>query len=134
MLLQPKSIKYKKVKKGRIRKFEFKSNKLKFGTIGLKASKSGLVTARQIESARQAIMRKMSRKGKLWIRIYPCLPITAKPSEVRMGKGKGAVDHWAARIKAGQVLFEVCGVNVSLAVSAFRIGSAKLSVDTKICL
>jgi len=134
MFLQPKSTKYKKVKKGRIGKFEFKSNKLKFGSIGLKASKSGFITARQIESARQSIMRKMSRKGKLWIRVYPSLPVTAKPSEVRMGKGKGAVNHWAARVKAGQILFEVCGVENSLAISAFRIGSAKLSVKTKVCL
>ena len=89
---------------------------------------SGIITARQLEAARQAIMRKMNRKGKLWIRVYPYLPITSKPSEVRMGKGKGTVNHWAARVSAGQVLFEVCGVDLNTVKSAFRTGGAKLPV------
>ena len=99
----------------------------------MKTTTSGLVTARQIESARQSIARKLSRRGKLWVRVYPSLPITAKPSEVRMGKGKGMVNHWAARVKAGQILFEVCGVENPLVIQAFRIGGAKLSVKTIIC-
>lgn len=132
MFLQPNSSKFKKTKKGNLSKFEFKSNKLKQGTIGLKALESGIITARQIESARQAIMRKMSRKGKLWIRVYPYLSISAKPSEVRMGKGKGAVSHWAARISAGQIIFEVCGVDMNIVKSAFKTGGAKLPVKVAI--
>ena len=107
MFLQPKSVKYKKFKKGKLSKFEFKSNKLKFGVIGLKAAESGIISARQIESARQAISRKIKRRGKLWIRIFPSISITAKPNESRMGKGKGAFSHWSARVFGGQVLFEM---------------------------
>lgn len=128
MFLQPKVSKFKKTKKGNLSKYEFKSNRLKRGTIGLKCVESGVITARQIEAARQAIMRKMDRKGKLWVRIYPYLPITAKPSEVRMGKGKGAVNHWAARVNAGQIIFEVCGVDLNIVKSAFKTGGAKLPV------
>ena len=94
MFLKPKQTKYKKIKKGKLSKFEFKSNKLKFGAIGLKAAESGTITARQIEAARQAIVRKVKRKGKIWIRIFPSLPITSKPTETRMGKGKGSVIYW----------------------------------------
>ena len=132
MILLPKRSKFKKVKKGKLTKFEFKSNNLKFGTIGLKAKESGIISARQIESARQAIVRKVSRKGKLWIRIFPDLPITNKPREVRMGKGKGSVSFWAARVSAGRVLFEICGVATSIACLAFRTGGAKLPIKTKI--
>jgi large subunit ribosomal protein L16 len=132
MLLQPKKTKYKKVQKGRLSKLDFRSNKLKFGTIGLKAAKSGTISARQIEAARQAIVRKLSRKGKLWIRIFPSLPITAKPTEVRMGKGKGAVSHWATKISAGKILFEVCGVTKKAAITAFKTGGSKLPVKTVI--
>tara|TARA_B100000767_G_C19326494_1_gene353814 strand:+ start:45 stop:449 length:405 start_codon:yes stop_codon:yes gene_type:complete len=130
MLLQPKSSKYKKFKKGKLSQYSFKSKKLKFGTVGLKAISSGIITSRQIESARQAINRKINRKGKLWIRIYPSLPITAKPSESRMGKGKGAVNHWAVKIKAGQFLFEMCGITHNLAVTAFKSGKSKLPFKT----
>ena len=132
MFLQPKRLKYKKTRKGKLCKFEFKSNSLKFGTIGLKANESGFITARQIEAARQAIIRKTKRKGKLWIRIFPSIPITSKPIEVRMGKGKGSVAHWAARVRSGTVLFEICGINLNLAIIAFRTGGAKLPIKTLI--
>lgn len=130
MFLQPKRSKYKKIRKGTIPRLEFKANKLRFGTIGLKAIESGTLSARQIEAARQSINRKIKRKGKLWIRVFPYLPITAKPTEVRMGKGKGPVDHWAAKIGCGTVLFELCGVTRSTALAAFRTGGAKLPIKT----
>ena len=132
MLLQPKKTKYKKIQKGKLSKFDFRSNKLRFGSIGLKAAKAGTISSRQIEAARQAINRKIQRKGKIWIKIFPSLPITSKPVEVRMGKGKGNLDHWAVRIKAGTVLFELCGISTKNALAAFKTGKAKLPVKTKI--
>jgi large subunit ribosomal protein L16 len=134
MLLQPKKTKYKKVQKGKLSKLNFRSNKLKFGNIGLKAAKSATVSARQIEAARQAIVRKLSRKGKLWIRVFPSMPITSKPTEVRMGKGKGAVSHWGVKVSAGTVLFEICGVTKKAAIVAFKTGGSKLPVKTMIFL
>lgn len=131
-ILQPKKVKYKKIRKGSVKKFEHKSNDLKFGTVGLKAAKSGLISSKQIEAARQAISRRIKRKGKIWIRIYPHTPITKKPVEVRMGKGKGQVSHWVAKVAAGRVLFEVCGVSKDFAVEAFRTGSAKLCIKTRV--
>lgn len=130
--LQPKKIKYKKIRKGFIKKFEYKSNDLKFGTIGLKAAKSGLISSKQIEAARQAISRRIKKNGKVWIRIYPHTPITKKPTEVRMGKGKGPVSHWVAKVAAGRVLFEVCGVDKSFAIETFRTGAAKLCIKTRV--
>ena len=130
MFLQPKKVKYKKIKKGKLSKFEFKSNQLKFGSIGLKAGESGVISARQIESARQAIVRKIKRKGKFWIRIFPMLPITKKPTEVRMGKGTGSVSHWAIRVRGGTVIFEMCGINSNIAITAFKTGGAKLPIRT----
>ena len=132
MFLQPKRSKFKKVRKGKLSKFNFRSNQLKFGTIGLKAAESGTISARQIEAARQSITRKIDRKGKLWIRIFPNLPITTKPTEVRMGKGKGSVDFWAAKVAGGKIIFELCGVNKSIARRAFKTGSAKLPIQTLI--
>jgi len=132
MLNQPRQTKYKKTRKGKLVKLEFKSNKLTFGTIGLKSVESGLINSRQIEAARQAIVRKIKRKGKIWIKIFPDLPITAKPTGVRMGKGKGQVSHWAARVRGGTVLFEICGINFKTAITALRTGGAKLPVKTKI--
>ena len=132
MLLQPKKTKYKKHRKGTLPRLEYKKNKLRFGSIGLKSTQSGLITSRQLESARQAINRKIKKKGKLWIRIFPDLPITKKPSEVRMGKGKGSVDHWSAKVKGGTVLFEVCGINRKIAQAAFKTGGAKLPVKTRL--
>lgn len=133
MFLQPKKTKYKKIKKGKLRQLEFKTNKLKFGTIGLKAVNSAIISARQIEASRQAITRKIKKKGKLWVRIFPDLPITAKSIASRMGKGKGALSHWGARIKGGCVLFEICGVKDSKIVkNALRTGGAKLPLKTRI--
>lgn len=131
MFLQPNKVKYKKIKKGKLVKFSYKNN-LDFGTIGLKALESGYISARQLESARQAMSRKIKKKGKLWIKIFPYLPITKKPTEVRMGKGKGNVSHWVAKIKGGAVLFEVCGINRKNAIKAFKTGGAKLPVRTQI--
>lgn len=133
MFLQPKKTKYKKIKKGKLNKFEFKKNKLKFGTVGLKAIQSGVISARQVEASRQAISRKIKKKGKLWIRIFPDLPITTKPLASRMGKGKGSVSHWGARVASGSLLFEICGVkDTKIVKSALKTGGAKLPLKTKI--
>jgi large subunit ribosomal protein L16 len=132
MFLQPKKSKYKKVRKGRLSRLEFKANKLHFGEIGLKAQISGTISARQIEAARRAITRKIKRKGKVWICVFPDLPVTAKASESRMGKGKGAVSFWAARVRGGTTLFEVCGVPTHIAIEALKAGSAKLPIKTRI--
>ena len=132
MFLQPKKTKFKKFKKGKLKRFEYNSNTLKFGTIGLKATESGCISARQIESARQAINRKLKRTGKLWIRIFPDISVTSKPVEVRMGKGKGAVSHWISKVKRGSILFELDGVAEKLAKAAFQTGKAKLPVKSKI--
>jgi large subunit ribosomal protein L16 len=132
MIKRPKQSKYKKIKKGKLSKFEFKSNDLKFGTIGLKAAEAGVISDRQIEASRQAVMRKIKRKGKVWVKIFPDLPITSKPTGIRMGKGKGQVSHWSAKVRGGTVIFEVCGINFNTAVSALKTGGAKLSIKTKI--
>lgn len=134
MLLQPKKTKYKKIQKGKLHKHNFRSYKLQFGNLGLKAAKSGTISSRQIEAARQAIVRKLNRKGKLWIRVFPNVPITTKPTEVRMGKGKGAVSHWSVKISAGTVLFEICGISKNIAITAFKTGGAKLPIKTTIFL
>lgn len=128
----PKKVKYKKTKKGKLVKLEFKSNNLKFGTVGLKAAESGIINSRQIEAARQAIVRRLKRKGKIWIRIFPYLPITSKPTGVRMGKGKGQISYWGARVRGGTTLFEICGVNFSTVFAALQTGGAKLPIKTKI--
>ena len=132
MFLQPKKIKYKKVRKGKLSKLEFKSNNLQFGEIGLKAQESGLINARQIEAVRRVITRKIKKKGKVWTRIFPYLPITSKPTESRMGKGKGSVSHWVARVRGGTVLFEICGVPKHTAKEALISCSKKLSIKTRI--
>jgi large subunit ribosomal protein L16 len=128
----PKRIKFKKTKKGKLVKLEFKANELKFGTIGLKAAEAGILNSRQIESARQSIARKTQRKAKIWIKIFPDLPITSKPTGVRMGKGKGQLSHWGARVRGGTVLFEICGVNTNIIVNALKTAGAKLPIKTKI--
>jgi len=128
----PKRVKYKKTRKGKLVRFEFKSNKLKFGTIGLKACEAGILNSRQIEAARQSIAKKTKRKAKVWIKIFPDLPITSKPTGVRMGKGKGQVSHWGARVRGGTVLFEVCGANFSTIFLALKTARAKLPIKTKI--
>jgi len=132
MLNGPRQTKYKKTKKGKLVKLEFKATKLTFGTIGLKAAEAGIINSKQIEAARQAIVRKIKRKGKIWIKIFPDLPITSKPTGIRMGKGKGAVSHWGARVRGGTVLFEICGVNFNTVCIALRTGGAKLPIKTKI--
>jgi len=132
MLTGPKKTKFKKARKGKLKQFEFKSNKLRFGVIGLKAAESGIINSRQIEAARQAITRKTLRKIKLWVRIFPDLSITSKPTGVRMGKGKGPFSHWGARVSGGTVLFEACGVNLNTIISALKTGGAKLPIKTKI--
>lgn len=132
MFLYPKKTKYKKFRKGNLPKIKFKTNVLHFGTIGLKALESGIILSKQIEAARQAINRKINREGKIWIRIYPNYPITKKPIEVRMGKGKGSVNQWGVKIKAGTILFEICGINTQKAFLAFKTGKAKLPIKTVI--
>ena len=132
MLLQPRKFKYKKLRKGKLKKFIYNS-KLNFGLIGLKTTESGFITSKQIESARQAISRKIKKKGgKIWIKIFPKTPITKKPNEVRMGKGKGNLSHWAAKVRGGSIVFEIGGVNKNVAIKAFRTGGAKLPIKTKI--
>ena len=123
---------FKKTKKGRLREFEFKTNKLVFGDLGLKAIESGIINSRQIEAARQAISRKTKRKAKIWIKIFPDLPITSKPTGVRMGKGKGQFSHWGARVRSGTILIEVCGTNHNVLMEALKAGKAKLLIKTKI--
>jgi large subunit ribosomal protein L16 len=130
MLLQPKKTKYKKIMKGVLKKLEYKKNKLKFGNIGLKAFVSGIISYKQIEAARQAINRKLSRKGKIWIRIFPDYPITKKPIEMRMGKGKGQIKYWGAKVAGGTILFEICGISIEKAICAFYAGSSKLPIKT----
>ncbi len=134
MFLQPKKIKNKKVHKGKLKNYNFKSSKLKFGNIGLKALSSGTITAKQIEAARQSINRKIKRKGKIWIRIFPFVPITKKPMEVRMGKGKGSISHWSVKVRKGTILFELCTTSISKSILAFKTGGAKLPIKTVITL
>ena len=132
MLNRPRNVKYKKTRKGRLGRLEHKANRLTFGNIGLKATESGILTFRQIEAARRAIVRKVKRKGKIWVKIFPNTPITAKSTGVRMGKGKGGVSHWGAKVKGGSVLFETCGIKLSLVKTALTTGGAKLPIKTKI--
>jgi len=132
MLLQPKKFKYKKTRKGTLSFLNFRSNSLKFGTIGLKATESGFISARNIEAARQAINRRLKRKGKLWIRVFPHTPITSRSIGARMGKGKGPVSQYSAKVSGGTLLFELCGVTLSSAKAAFQTGGAKLPLKTKV--
>ena len=130
-MLQPKKTKYRKQHKGRIHGNTKGGATLNFGTYGLKALQPERVTARQIEASRRAITRHMKRVGRLWIRIFPDLPVTSKPAEVRMGKGKGSVDYWAARVAPGRILFELDGVTEEMARGAFERAAAKLPIKTK---
>ncbi|MFK8055766.1 MAG: 50S ribosomal protein L16 [Saprospiraceae bacterium] len=130
-MLQPKRTKYRKQQKGRIKGLARKGSTISFGAYGLKTMDAGRITNRQIESARIAMTRFMKREGKVWIRIFPDKPITSKPLEVRMGKGKGAVDHYVAAVKPGRVLFELDGVPEAVAVEALRLAAQKLPVLTK---
>ena len=130
-MLSPKRLKFRKQHKGRIHGLAKGGSELSFGSFGLKALTPERVTARQIEAARRAITREMKRAGRLWIRIFPDVPVTDKPAEVRMGKGKGAVEFWVARVKPGRIMFEIADVDEELARRAFALGAAKLPVKCK---
>jgi len=130
-MLQPKRTKYRKQQKGTLKGLAYKGSRVDFGSFGLKSLDGGRITNRQIEAARIAMTRYMKREGKVWIRIFPDKPITAKPQEVRMGKGKGALDHWVAEIKPGRILFELDGVPIDVAQEALRLAAQKLPVKTK---
>ena len=130
-MLQPKKPKFRKQHKGRIHGKSYSGSKLNFGSFGLKAIQPGRITAREIEAARQAITREMKREGKVWIRIFPDVPVTKKPAEVRMGKGKGSPEYYVCRVKPGRILFEVDGVSENIAKVALYKASAKLPIKTK---
>jgi large subunit ribosomal protein L16 len=129
-MLQPKKTKYKKQQKGKLRGFATSGATVNFGHYGLKATTRGRVTARQIEAARRAMTRHIKRGGKVWIRIFPDVPITKKPVEVRMGKGKGNVEYWVAKVQPGKILYEMEGVTEEVAREAFRLAASKLPVIT----
>ena len=131
-MLQPKRTKFRKVMKGRNRGLAQRGSKVSFGTIGLQATGRGRITARQIEAARRAMTRHIKRGGKIWIRVFPDKPITKKPLEVRMGKGKGSVEYWVAQIHPGKMLYEMEGVSEDVAREAFRLAAAKLPVSTRV--
>ena len=130
-MMQPKKTKFRKAHKGRIHGVATSGATLSFGQFGLKAMAPERVTARQIEAARRALTRHMKRAGRVWIRVFPDVPVSKKPAEVRMGKGKGSVEYWACKVKPGRVMFEIDGVSEELAREALRLGSAKLSVKTR---
>ncbi len=129
-MLQPRRTKFRKQHKGRNRGVATRGNSVAFGDFALKATSRGRITARQIEAARRAMTRHVKRGGKIWIRVFPDVPITKKPLEVRMGSGKGNVEYWVARIKPGAVLYEMEGVSEDVAREAFRLAAAKLPVQT----
>lgn len=131
-MLQPKRTKFRKMHKGRNRGLAQNGNKVSFGTFGLKATGRGRMTARQIEAARRAMTRHVKRQGKIWIRVFPDKPITNKPLEVRMGKGKGSVEYWAARVAPGRIMFEIDGVDDETAREALSLAAAKLPIKTRI--
>ena len=131
-MLQPKRTKFRKMFKGRIHGEAKGGFDLNFGTYGLKAVEPDRVTARQIEAARRAMTRHMKRQGRVWIRIFPDVPVTQKPTEVRMGKGKGSVEYWAARVKPGRVMFEIDGVTEAVAREALRLAAMKLPIKSRV--
>jgi large subunit ribosomal protein L16 len=130
-MLQPKKTKFRKQFKGRIHGMAKGGTELNFGQFGLKAMEPERVNARQIEAARRAITREMKRQGRVWIRIFPDVPVTQKPTEVRMGSGKGSPEFWAARVKPGRIMFEIDGVPEAVAREALRLGAAKLPIKTR---
>src|SRR6059058_2264177 len=131
-MLSPKKTKYCEQFKGKIHGLAKAGFTLNFGSYGLKSVEPERITARQIEAARRAITRQMKRQGRVWIRVFPDVPVTSKPAEVRMGSGKGAIDYWAARVAPGRIIFEVDGVPDDIAREALRLGAAKLPVRTRI--
>jgi large subunit ribosomal protein L16 len=130
-MLQPKKTKYRKMQKGRMKGNSMRGNQLAFGSFGIKALETEWLTGRQIEAARQAVSRHMKREGQIWIRIFPDKPITKKPAEVRMGKGKGAPEYFVARVTPGRILFEAEGVTLEVAKEALRLAAQKLPIATK---
>lgn len=133
-MLQPKRTKFRKQHKGRIHGEAKGGFLLNFGSFGLKATEPERVTARQIEAARRAITRHMKRQGRVWIRVFPDVPVTSKPTEVRMGKGKGSVDYWACKVKPGRIMFEIDGVSEQIAREALRLGAMKLPVTSRVVI
>ena len=133
-MLQPKRTKFRKMQKGRVRGLAHRGSTVAYGSFAIKTLEVGFITSRQIEAARIAINRYMKREGKVWIRIFPDKPITSKPAEVRMGKGKGAPSHWVAPVRPGRIMFEVDGVPMETAQEALRLGAQKLPVKCKFCL
>jgi large subunit ribosomal protein L16 len=131
-MMQPKKTKFRRAHKGRIKGLSTSGASLNFGQYGLKALEPNRVNAREIEAARRAITREMKRAGRVWIRIFPDVPVSKKPIEVRMGKGKGPVEYWIARVKPGRIMFEIDGVPDAIARESLRLGAAKLSVKTRI--
>ena len=131
-MLSPKRTKFRKAHKGRIHGKAKGGFELNFGSFGLKAVEPGRITAREIEAARRAITRHMKRIGKVWIRVFPDVPVSRKPAEVRMGSGKGSPEYWVARIHPGRIMFEIDGVQKNLAIEAFKLASAKLSIKSRI--
>lgn len=131
-MLMPSKTKYRKRQKGRIKGEASRGNRINFGTLAIQATGRGFVTSRQIEASRRAMTRYVKRDGKIWIRIFPDKPISKKPAETRMGKGKGSVDHWVAVVKPGRILFEIDGVDPEKAKEAFRLAQHKLPVKTTI--
>jgi large subunit ribosomal protein L16 len=131
-MLQPKRTKFRKAHKGRIKGVAKGGSDLAFGEFGLKAQEPNRVNAREIEAARRAITREMKRQGRVWIRVFPDLPVSKKPTEVRMGKGKGSVEFWAARVKPGRIVFEIDGVPEETAKEALRLGAMKLPITTRV--
>ena len=130
-MLEPKKIKYRRHHRGNRRGMSFRGSHVAFGSYGLKATRPERVTARQIESARRAITRHLKRTGRLWIRIFPDVPVSKKPAEVRMGKGKGTPEFWVCRVKPGKIMFELDGVTEESAKEAFSLAAAKLPLETK---
>ena len=130
-MLSPKRQKYRKMQKGRMKGLAQRGNQLSFGSFGIKALQETWITARQIEAARIAVTRYMKRQGQVWIRIFPDKPVTSKPAEVRMGKGKGAPEYWAAVVRPGRILFECDGVSKDVAEEALRLAAQKLPIKTK---
>ena len=131
-MLSPKRTKFRKAHKGRIHGMSKGGTTLNFGAYGLKATSPERITARQIEAARRAITRHLRRAGRLWIRVFPDVPVSSKPAEVRMGKGKGSPEFWVARVAPGRIMFELDGVSWDLAQEAFKLAAAKLPIETKI--
>ena len=130
-MLQPKKTKFRKAQKGRNRGVAHRGSSITFGSFALKTLEPGWITSRQIEASRIAVTRYMKREGKVWIRIFPDKPVTSKPAEVRMGKGKGAPEYWAATVSPGRILFEVDGIDLDLAKEALRLAAQKLPIKTK---